>query len=206
MKIDTLPIGLYQENSYVLHDHDHVLIIDPGRYPKQIAACISKKETVDGIILTHGHEDHTGAADDLSDLYECEVCMSMKDFFLVDPKNPLGRGFDAPVWHEITDLKGDMTIGTFKVNVIETPGHTIGSVCIRYRNLLFTGDTLFAGTIGRTDLESGNDAEMIASLKLLRELPHDLRILPGHGPASTIGNELKSNPYFVNLDRFKVLD
>ena len=199
MKVDVLPIGLYEENSYVLHDHDHVLIIDPGRYPKQIAACISKKETVDGIILTHGHEDHTGAADDLADLYGCPVYMSLNDLILVDPNNPLRAGYDAPVYHEINDLKGDMTIGSFRISVIETPGHTAGSVCIRCRSLLFTGDTLFASDIGRTDLFSGDERQMMESLKKFRDLPHDLRVLPGHGPASTIGRELMNNPYLVMI-------
>ena len=79
MKVDVLPIGLYQENSYVLHDHDHVLLIDPGRYPETIAEYVGKNETVDAVLLTHGHEDHTGAADDLADLYGCDVYMSLED-------------------------------------------------------------------------------------------------------------------------------
>lgn len=198
MKVDVLPIGLYQENSYVLHDHDHVLFIDPGRYAKQIASCVGPKETVDGIILTHGHEDHTAAADDLADQFGCDVYMSLEDFVLVDPKNPMGSGYDGPVYHEIKDLKGEMTIGTFPITVIATPGHTAGSVCVRYRSLLFTGDTLFAGSIGRTDLYSGDAEVMIQTLEIFRSLPHDLRVLPGHGPASTIGHELMSNLYLVD--------
>ena len=71
MKLDTLPIGLYGENIYVLHENGHVLIIDPGKNAKEIAKCISKDEIVDGIILTHGHEDHTQATDDLVDIYSC---------------------------------------------------------------------------------------------------------------------------------------
>ncbi len=199
MKVDVLPIGLYQENSYVLHDHDHVLFIDPGRYAIQIAACVSEKETVDGVILTHGHEDHTQAADDLAEMFGCDVYMSLDDFVLVDPKNPLRYGYDAPVYSPIKDLRGEMTVGTFPLTVISTPGHTAGSVCVRFRSLLFTGDTLFAGDIGRTDLYSGSEEEMIETLKLFKDLPHDLRVLPGHGPASTIGRELKVNPYLVAL-------
>jgi glyoxylase-like metal-dependent hydrolase (beta-lactamase superfamily II) len=92
-----------------------------------------------------------------------------------------------------------MTVGTFPLSVIATPGHTAGSVCVRFRSLLFTGDTLFAGDIGRTDLYSGDEEQMIETLKLFKDLPHDLRVLPGHGPASTIGRELKVNPYLVAL-------
>lgn len=197
MKVDVLPIGLYQENSYVLHDHDHVLFIDPGRYAKQIASCVSEKEIVDGILLTHGHEDHTQAADDLADMFACDVYMSLEDYFLVDPSNAARHGYDAPVYHEIKDLRGEMQIGSFHIEVIPTPGHTAGSVCIRYRSLLFTGDTLFAGDIGRTDLYSGDDDQMIASLFRIAKLDHSLSVLPGHGPASTIAQELKSNPYLV---------
>lgn len=199
MKVDVLPIGLYEENSYVLHDHDHVLFIDPGRNAKQIAACVSEKETADGIILTHGHEDHTQAADDLAELFGCPVYMSLEDYVLVDPKNKLRHGYGAPVYSEIHDLKGDMQIGTFNVSVIPTPGHTAGSVCIRFRQILFTGDTLFASSIGRTDLYSGDEAQMIETLKLFRSMPHDLRVLPGHGPATTIARELAVNPYLRGL-------
>ena len=197
MKVDVLPIGQDDENSYVLHDRGHVLFIDPGRKAKMIAACVFSKEKVDGIILTHGHSDHTQAADDLADLYDCEVYMSHRDLILVDPASVQGYGFDGPVYHEITDLKEEMGIGSFTLHVIFTPGHTAGSVCVRLGSLLFTGDTLFAGDIGRTDLFGGDEQQMKASLKKLAQLPHDLKIYPGHGPASTIGRELMSNPYFV---------
>ena len=169
------------------------------RFADRIAACVSDKETVDGVLLTHGHEDHTQAADDLADLFGCSVYMSMDDYVLVDPKNPLRYGYDAPVYSPIHDLRGEMTVGTFPVTIIATPGHTAGSVCIRFRSLLFTCDTLFASDIGRTDLYSGDERQMIESLKILRQLDHDLRVLPGHGPSSTIGREIKVNPYLVSL-------
>lgn len=196
MKIDVLPIGLYQENIYVLHDHGHVLVIDPGRYAKQIASCIEKNETVDGIILTHGHEDHTGAVDDLTDLIPCRVFMHPADMQLTDPSLAVKTGYSTPVYHEIEPLQEQMQIGIFPLTVYHTPGHTSGSVCVRYRNVLFTGDTLFASSIGRTDLFSGNDKEMLESIEFLKTLPADLRVCPGHGPASTIGEEVRRNPYF----------
>lgn len=178
MKLDTLPIGLYGENIYVLHENGHVLIIDPGKNAKEIAQCISKDEIVDGIILTHGHEDHTQATDDL-----------------VDPKYAGSHGFDAPVYTPVKPLQKDMQIGSFHVEVTKTPGHTKGSCVIRYRNLLFTGDTLFAGSIGRTDLYGGNEAEMMQSLTKFMDMAHDLIVLPGHGPRSTIKQELATNMY-----------
>lgn len=195
MNLDILPIGLYGENSYVLHDQKHVLLIDPGRYASEIRKRIGKDECVDAIALTHGHEDHTGAVDDLVDVYHCPVFLDEKDLPLVDPANAGKLGYSAPVYAEITPWKETTEAGFFTLHIMETPGHTAGSVCIRYRNLLFTGDTLFAGDIGRTDLYSGSEAEMMQSLQKFRKMPHDLQVFPGHGPSSTIGRELSVNPY-----------
>lgn len=195
MKLDVLPIGLYGENIYVLHENNHVLIVDPGKYAKEIQKCISKDEVVDGIVLTHGHEDHTGAVDDLFDIYQCPVYMDLDDYDLVDPKYAGSHGFDAPIYTEVHALKKDSKVGTFALEVTKTPGHTKGSVVIRYRNLLFTGDTLFQGSIGRTDLYGGSEVEMKESLKKFFDMPHDLVVLPGHGPKSTIKQELETNMY-----------
>lgn len=195
MKLDCLPIGLYGENIYVLHDRTHVLIVDPGKYPKEIAKCIDVKEIVDGIVLTHGHEDHTGAVDDLVDMYHCPVYMDMEDYILVNPKYAGTHGFDAPVYSTITPLENKTIVGNFLLEVIKTPGHTKGSVVIHYRNLLFTGDTLFAGSVGRTDLFGGSEEEMMDSLRKLKELPNDWIVLPGHGPKTTIKQEIATNMY-----------
>lgn len=200
MKIHMLPIGLYQENIYVLHDNGHVLVIDPGAYAKEIAKCIDKNEIVDAVILTHGHEDHTGACDDFLDLYDVPVYIHPDDKQLIDPDHPTGSGYDGAVYHKTTDLvEGKMKIGSFSVTIYHTPGHTSGSTCIRYRNVLFSGDTLFAGSIGRTDLFSGSEEEIMDSLKKLAKLPGDLRVLPGHGPETTIQHELKMNPFLMGI-------
>ena len=194
MHLDILPIGLYQENSYVLHDHGHVLFIDPGRYAKELMKAVKEEETVDGIVLTHGHEDHTGAVDDLAEQYHCPVYMHKEDMNLTDPKQT-GRGFDGPIYSPILPLEEQTKIGTFPITVYHTPGHTEGSCCIQYRNILFTGDTLFASDIGRTDLFSGDEGKMMKSLQLLKNLSNDLQIYPGHGPASTMHEEKMRNPY-----------
>ena len=197
MKLDILPIGQYEENVYVLHDKGHVLIIDPGRSAKTIASMIAQDETVDAVILTHGHADHTQAADDISEMYHCPVYMNREDYILVDPSFAGKHGFDGPVYSEILDLQAVMKIGVFDLQIHYTPGHTAGSVCIQYKNLLFSGDTLFAGSIGRTDLYSGDETQMARSLEYLKKLPHDLKVLPGHGPSSTIGTEIKRNPFMI---------
>lgn len=197
MKLDILPIGQYEENVYVLHDKGHVLIIDPGRSAKTIASMIAQDETVDAVILTHGHADHTQAADDISEMYHCPVYMNREDYILVDPSFAGKHGFDGPVYSEILDLQAVMKIGVFDLQIHYTPGHTAGSVCVQYKNLLFSGDTLFAGSIGRTDLYSGDETQMAQSLEYLKKLPHDLKVLPGHGPSSTIGTEIKRNPFMI---------
>ena len=198
MNLDILPIGLYEENSYILHDQGHVLFIDPGRYAKEIMKCVKEKEIVDGIVLTHGHEDHTGAVDDLAEQYHCPVYMHTADLILTDPRQT-GKGYDGPVYAKILPLEEQTKIGTFSLKVYHTPGHTEGSCCIQYRNLLFTGDTLFASDIGRTDLFSGDETKMMQSLILLKGLSNDLQIYPGHGPASTMHEEKLRNPYFLAI-------
>lgn len=200
MKIDVLPIGMYEENSYIVHDCGHVLLVDPGRYANEIIKRIGPKETVDGIVLTHGHSDHTGAVDDLVDYYHCPVFLSAADRILIDPEQARCAGAELPVYSGTFDLpEGIFKAGSFDLEIIATPGHTQGSVLIRYRNVLFTGDTLFAGDIGRTDLFGGDEEMMLASLRRIAKLPNDWIIYPGHGPASTIGTEKKTNYYLSRL-------
>ena len=197
MRLDILPIGQFEENSYVLHDNGHVLFIDPGRYYKKIMECVGKDEVVDGIVLTHGHSDHT--VDDLCDVYNCPVYMDHHDLPLILPSNAGHYGYSAPVYASIHDLnEKQVKIGTFSLEIHHTPGHTDGSICIRYKNILFTGDTLFASSCDRTDLYSGSDEKMRLTLEYLKTLPHDLQIYPGHGPASTIGIEVRNNPYMIS--------
>lgn len=195
MKIECLPIGLYEENTYLLHEAGHVLLIDPGRYAQVIAQHVAKEETVDGIILTHGHEDHVGAADDLADQYHVKVYLNRADWQLVTSDGNI-KACAITLYHPLNDLpQGAIQIGIFPLTILFMPGHTAGSVFIRYRNVLFTGDTLFASDIGRTDLFSGNEEEMQQSLRKIRSLPNDLLIYPGHGPSSTIAQEKRVNPY-----------
>lgn len=197
MKLDILPIGMYEENSYILHDNGHVLFIDPGRFAKELMRYVSEDEIVDGIILTHGHEDHTGAADDLADAYHCMIYMNSGDYILTDPSQGVKkRGYEAPIYHEVVSLpEGNITIGHFDLKIYYTPGHTMGSSLILYKQCLFTGDTLFANSIGRTDLFGGDEKLMKESLEKIKMLPDDLVIYPGHGPKSTLAKEKRFNPY-----------
>ncbi len=201
MRTETLPIGQYEENSYILHDQKQVLFIDPGRYAQELIRHVEKDEQVQAILLTHGHADHTGAVDDLVDVYHCPVFLHPEDRPLVDPDSPRSGGVEKPVYSPIRDLtEGHHTFGVFETEILHTPGHTPGSVLIRLGQLLFTGDTLFALSIGRTDFFGGSDEDMQASLRKICQLPNDLQIYPGHGQASTIGHEKKFNPWLQALE------
>ncbi len=198
MKLECLPIGQFEENIYILHDNNQVLIIDPGAHAKEIIKHIDENEEVLAILLTHGHSDHTGAVDDLVDIYNCPIYLSKNEFPLVD-KNNNHRNYAIPIYSEIRDITELNQIGKFTLKVYETPGHTSGSVCIQYKNILFTGDTLFSSSIGRTDLYSGNDIEMYHSLLFLKSLDKDFKVYPGHGPSTMIGDELIKNPFLINI-------
>lgn len=187
------PKGLDDENTYVLHDKKHALIIDPGARLKDILALLAPNETVDGICLTHGHKDHTFATDDLVDLFHCPVYIHPLDMTLCLGNAAAFGG--TPIYSPLSAYEPETPIGRFLVKVLHTPGHTAGSVCLQIRSHLFTGDTLFAQDIGRTDLYSGNEQQMKESLERLKSLRHDLIIHPGHGPESTLSQELLLNPY-----------
>lgn len=195
MKIDIIPLGTYQENTYIVHDNQHVLIVDPGVSYKLISDYIKDDEIVDGIVLTHGHFDHTYGVDDLMDHFDCKCYIHKNDYQLIDPKGV--RQIAAhPVYHTVERFdQSDLTVGTFQLKVYFTPGHTAGGCCIRYRNRLFTGDTLFAGDVGRTDLFSGDEDTLMNSVKVFHTIEKDVIVYPGHGPSTTIGQELQTNPY-----------
>lgn len=196
MKIDVFPIGMYQENSYILRESNHILFIDPGRNADFLMRQLDPKDVVDGIVLTHGHSDHVGAVDDLADYYHCPIYIHENDQILISKSTGRLDGVELPIYNPVLFFTlGNMQIGTFSLKIHHTPGHTAGSVLIQYRNVMFTGDTLFAQDIGRTDLFSGSEDQMLDSLSYIKTLPHDLVIYPGHGPRSTIAQELKKNPY-----------
>ena len=207
MKTEILPIGLYEENVVILHDAKHVLVFDPGRYAKLIAERIGPDETVDAIILTHGHDDHTGAVDDLAERYECPVYIHPGDEQMIRTKgSAMTGGTMSPVYTETEPLQeGETIIGTFRLTVYHTPGHTPGSVCIRCRNVLISGDTLFAGSIGRMDFFGGSEEDMMRTLQNLWDLEDDLQVIPGHGQTTTIGHEKQVNYYMRRAKAGKAL-
>lgn len=198
MKIERYVTGAVSTNTYLLIEDDKYLIIDPSGKAENIIKHINGK--VLAILLTHGHFDHIKAVDDLYDMYQCPIYLNEGDNDLVDPisskKTNAYFGMHGSISRPITNIsEGHYEIGPFSFDVMETPGHTQGSIIYIFDDNIFTGDTLFKGSIGRTDLYGGNFSQLKQSLRVFNNFKHDYNIYPGHDEATTLERELKSNPY-----------
>ena len=193
LQIHTLPLGDYQTNCYILHQEGNrdCVVIDPGYEPEIILSYLSEKGlTLRAILLTHGHFDHVGAVRELAAQTDCRVYINPKDLSL-PPMLTAG-----PLYYTNTYGEGDLLdIAGISFQVLETPGHTPGSVCLITENNIFSGDTLFRGSCGRTDLPGGDHRAMTESLKRLAALREDYNVYPGHGSNTTLAREQKTNPY-----------
>ena len=197
MQVKVLQVGPIGTNCYLLEDEKaHVAaVIDPGDEAGRILQVI-KDDGVDVkyILLTHGHYDHTTAVPELHQaLPQAEIYIHKAD------ANGAGSQL-FPLAGQIPDLKfydeGDtLALGDMTIQVLHTPGHSKGSVTLKVGDVLFCGDTLFAGSCGRTDLAGGSYAEIMASLKKLGQLPRDYHVCPGHDVTSTLERERRSNPF-----------
>lgn len=189
------------ENTYLIGD-DECYVIDPGSDGKKIDKEIQKNfKGVKAILLTHAHLDHIMSVDYLVDIYHCKVYMSPKDQAYVDGSystNYMMRNAIVTLKCETTDI---YTLPDKNVLVYETPGHSKGSVCLHFVNeqILFTGDTLFYMSIGRTDLPGGSQKEMIQSLRFIKTLPDNLKVYPGHEQTSILEFEKKHNMYLSQV-------
>ena len=197
MQVKVLQVGPIGTNCYLLEDEKaHVAaVIDPGDEAGRILQVI-KDDGVDVkyILLTHGHYDHTTAVPELHQaLPQAEIYIHKAD------ANGAGSRL-FPLAGQIPDLKfydeGDaLTLGELTIQVLHTPGHSKGSVTLKVGDVLFCGDTLFAGSCGRTDLAGGSYDEIMTSLKKLGELPGYYHVCPGHDVTSTLERERRSNPF-----------
>ncbi len=191
MKRKTLVLGDYQVNCYLVSDEEgRGVIIDPGYEADRILRAVKEGNLdIKAIFLTHGHFDHIGAVKPLAQALNCPVYLHPKEVTL-PPYLTQGLLYYTEEYRQGDEISG----GDLTFRVIETPGHTEGSVCLLCEDHLFTGDTLFAGSCGRTDL-GGSMLDMLASLKALAALEGNYRVFPGHGPETDLDYERKTNPY-----------
>lgn len=204
MNILSLTVGPIMTNCYLLCDEERKVcaVIDPGAEAGRIArAAESAGCTPVCILLTHGHYDHTGAVEELLKQYPgIPVYLSRRDQH-DGADSELTRLF--PTLPSVTDYdEGDtVSVGGLTVSVLATPGHSAGSVTLLCGNAMFSGDTLFAGSCGRTDLATGDGDEMLSSLARLGRLEGEYRVLPGHMDASLLSRERAYNPYLLHALR-----
>lgn len=194
-----LVLGSLANNTYIISDGEGTLVVDPSCEVDKILAALDGRK-LDAIVLTHHHYDHTGAAAALREVTGAQVIASELDApFVEEPITELSSVSD-PCTVDVRVSNGDVVkVGNMEWKVILTPGHTKGSMCLflipQFGNheqglpVLISGDTLFAGTVGRTDFEGGSMDDMRASVKKLAYLPDDVAVLPGHNSLTTIGTE-----------------
>ncbi len=196
MTIHTLPLGFLQANCYIVSEGEKCIAIDPGGEPEALLQFLQEKGLcLEAVLLTHGHFDHVGAAEALAKHTGCEIWMHPGDqgygaeylqmFPLLGSRLPL----------QPLEAGDGLQIAGLNMKILETPGHTRGSVCICIGDAMFSGDTLFSGSIGRTDLAGGDIRAMQKSLDFLKALDQNYTVYPGHGPKTSLDREKRVNPY-----------
>lgn len=206
MILETFPVGPLQCNCTVLGDETtgEAIVIDPGDEVKRIHQRLTAQGLkVKQILVTHAHIDHVGGALSLKRLTGAPILLNENDLPLLDMMATQAAWLGVrPPETALPDegLVDGQRVGleSYPAEVLHTPGHTQGSVCLHFvpLKMLIAGDTLFAGGIGRTDLPGGNSAQILESIKgRLLTLPDDTKVLPGHGPFTTIGAERRANPF-----------
>ncbi|MEB3012690.1 MBL fold metallo-hydrolase [Parvimonas sp. D2] len=207
MNIKRIVVGVYAVNCYIVYnDNKNGFIVDPGGDSDDIIKFVDEEKiNLEFILLTHGHADHIGAAKIIKEKYNLPIYASIKEKELLkdsiinlSKSIPPFKGIEliADKWlydEEIIDFHGE------KLSIMETPGHTVGSICILMDGVLLSGDTLFRMSIGRSDLATGSFDEIINSVKKLYNLKKDYRVLPGHGAESTLQFEKENNPFMKNM-------
>jgi glyoxylase-like metal-dependent hydrolase (beta-lactamase superfamily II) len=218
MRYERFPLGSLWTNGYLFCDESGTaFFIDPGGDVGEVLDYMTRQKlTLKAVLLTHGHLDHIAGVEMLVPLVGDEIYIAGEDAALLSrPPEEIQRALGMTArgvksFKTVEDksvLSGDSAFsgGDFRIEVMATPGHTPGSVCYLIQDakikdgketVLASGDTLFAQSVGRTDLPGGDEAQLLDSLRKLAALPDDLVVLPGHGPGTTIGRERRSNPFW----------
>ena len=198
-----LEVGELETNCYLFFDEAdrRCLVIDPGAEAERILELIAGEKLLpQAVVLTHGHPDHLGAAAAIGARFRIPLWLHKADDQMLRSQGQ--RGLAALFGIEPLPAAGRLladgdilSAGGMELKVIHSPGHSPGSILLLGQGLLFSGDTLFQGDVGRTDLPGGDEKELRRSLDRIRELPPNTLILPGHGPGSVLEQELQNNPY-----------
>lgn len=203
MDIKQIVTPQYGTNCYLIENEDSAAVIDPGEETAEIISFAEEQKEKPNklIILTHCHFDHIGGVEAVKNIWNCPVVIAANEAEgLIDNRINLSGYWTSraiSIIPDITVVGGDeLKLGADTFSVIETPGHTKGSVCYLCGNMLFAGDTLFRLSVGRSDLPTADPAALISSLNKLMTLDENITVLSGHGPKTTIGFEKLNNPYF----------
>ena len=200
MIVKTYPLGSLQTNCYIAIDEDtnKAAIIDPGAQANYLIKEIEALGiNIDVILLTHCHFDHDGAVTELKDKYKVDVYLNEaeEEYMNIDTTGIFGK---LPKFYKYFNEGQEIKVGNLTFKTIFTPGHTIGGTCFLVEDNVFTGDTLFNSSIGRTDFLGGSYNELINSIETkLMTLDNNVNVYPGHGPKSTIIHERMKNPFLV---------
>lgn len=209
MNVETMPLGMIQANCYILSsDAKNAAVIDPGGEVQKIKSYLEQNGlTLKMILLTHGHHDHVAAVWDLAQWAKVPVYIQEEDGEMLEDIKislcsmvPLYFTYNPEMPIRLLKDGEHLSLDELDIKLIHTPGHSKGSSCYLTENLLFTGDTLFAGSVGRTDLYGGSYPILKKSLEILKTLPEACRVYPGHGEDTTLGFEKKTNPYLGQVD------
>lgn len=205
MKVKVFTNGSFEENCYLAIDEPtgEALIIDPGSHAKSIIQWVKEEKCkVKYVINTHGHSDHIGANTEVCNEFGVKLGIHPLDApMLTDAKLNLSAYWGEPILSKKADFflnENDIVkCGDSELRVVHTPGHTPGGICLVGKKIIFSGDSLFADSIGRTDFPGGSTAALIKSLKeKILPLAGSIIVYPGHGPTTTIDHERTYNPYF----------
>lgn len=199
-----LVVGQLETNCYLLYhiENRKCIILDPGGEPGKIISQVERLDLIPKfVVLTHAHTDHCGATIEISQKYKIPTLMSEKDLDVLHSDSSIilaqSLGLNLPEKIDILIDNEEFKIQYFEnLKILFTPGHTPGSISLKLDNLLFTGDTIFAGSIGRTDLLEGNYKTIQESIERIKKLPLEIKILPGHGEETDLKTEIQTNPFF----------